>query len=236
MKKSMYVLIGLVVLACFVSAAAADTTGGERGFIQVKCNVDGASASLVNINNQVYDTQIITNGQCEFIVYTTGTPVNRVIVSKEGYFTNGAEVSNPAAGKTEFVTVNLDSSQGGLVGGDRGIYKIQTNVIGAKVSLISISGDESVAGYTDIYGVAQIPVYTTGTPSKGVKVSAPGWTTVERDDLQVPAAGQTLTYSIQLQPLNPTSAPTVPPASPVPIAGILAGLAVLGAAALIKRD
>lgn len=237
MKKIMYVLIGLLVVSCFVSAAAAaDGVGGDRGFIQVKCNVDGASVSLVNLYNQVYDTQIISNGQCEFIVYSTGTPVDRVIVSKEGYFTNGAEVKNPAAGKTEFVTVDLKSSQSGGIGGERGIYKIQTNVIGAKVSLVSINGDEQVAGYTDIYGVAEIPVYTMGTPNKGVKVSAPGWTTVERDDLQVPAPGQTLSYDIQLQSLNPTPVPTAPSKSPMPLAGVLAGLAVLGAAALIKRD
>ena len=159
MKKIMYVLIGLVVLSCFVSAAAADGVGGERGFIQVKCNVDGASASLVGTDNQVYDTQIIQDGKCEFIVYTTGTPVNRVVVSKDGYFTNGAEVSNPSAGQTEFVSVDLTSSQSTGIGGERGIYKIQTNVIGAKVSLISINGDEQVGGYTNIYGVSEIPVY-----------------------------------------------------------------------------
>ena len=231
----MYVLIGLVVLACMVSAAAADSVGGDRGFILVNCNVDGASASLIGIDNQVYDTQIIQNGQCEFIVYTTGTPVDRVLVSKEGYFTNGADVSSPAPGQTSFVTVNLDSKQGGMIGGERGIYRIETNVMGAKVSLVSISGTQSVAGYTDIYGVSEIPVYTMGTPNKGVSVSAPGWTTVERDDLQVPASGQTLTYQITLQSLNPTSVPTAPPASPLglSIAGLIAGLGVI---ALIKRD
>lgn len=237
MKKILYVLIGLAVLSCLVSAAAAsDSVGGDRGFVQVACNVEGASATLVDINNQVVGTQIISSGQCEFAVYTTGTPISRVIVSKEGYFTNGAEITMPSPGKTVFVTVNLDSMASGPIGGDRGIIRIEgTGVIGAKVELISISGDVAGTGYTDIYGNAELPVYTTGTPINEVRVSAPGWMTVSRNDLQMPGSGQTKSYTVPLTPLNPTTVPTAPVTSPLglSIAGLIVGL---GAAALLRRN
>ena len=47
----MMILVAAVVLALFVGAGSADTAvGGDRGIIQVHCNVDGASVVLVSIN------------------------------------------------------------------------------------------------------------------------------------------------------------------------------------------
>lgn len=75
MKKIMTVFIVVVVLALFVGvASASNAVGGDRGVIQLKCNVDGATAVLVSISGDESEPQIVTNGQAEFSVYTTGTP------------------------------------------------------------------------------------------------------------------------------------------------------------------
>lgn len=229
MRKISYVLIALIVAALFVGAASAEL-GGDRGFIQVNCDVEGASVSLININNEVYATQTIVNGETEFIVGTTVTPVDRVFVTADGYVPGGASVANPAPGKTETVTVNLEPA---YVGGDRGFVDITSNIIGAKVVLKDISGNDAYTGYTNGNGFVEFAVYTTGTPLKTAELTAPGWNS-QSIGISTPAAGQTVTFAFPSQ----TAAPTVPPAptkSPMGIA-VLGLVGVLGAAALFRRE
>ncbi|MDE2545840.1 MAG: hypothetical protein O0W99_03435 [Methanocorpusculum sp.] len=108
MKKITILLIAVVTLALFASAAAADNSvGGDRGVIQLKCNVDGATAVLVSINGDESEPQTVTNGQAEFSVYTTGTPITQVRVSATGYETATEPIMMPAKGETATVDVTL---------------------------------------------------------------------------------------------------------------------------------
>ena len=232
MKKTSYLFIALIVLFLFAGAGSAQTIGGDKGVVQVTCDVNGASASLISINGDVVETKTITNGMAEFYVYTTGTPVNQVIVSADGYYTASASVSVPAAGETTVVPVTLEAKP---VGGDRGFLQVNTNVIGAKVDVMS-SGSVGYSGYTDVDGKIQFAVYTTGTPISSVVVSAPGWIT-QTVAVSVPAKGQTETVNIDMKSsVAPTTAvPTTPPASPMGFA-ILGLLGVIGVVALVRRD
>jgi len=198
MKKISYLFIALIVLFLFAGAASADTVGGDKGVIQVNCDVNGASVSLMN-NYAVVETKTITNGMAEFYVYTTGTPVDQVLVSAEGYYTASAPVTVPASGETTQVTVTLEAKP---IGGDRGFLQVNTNIIGAKVDVMSISGSVAETGYTDINGKIEFAIFTTGTPISSVVVSAPGWVT-QTVSVTVPEKGQTETVNIEMVSTNP---------------------------------
>lgn len=199
MKKISYLFIAMIVLFLFAGAASADTIGGDKGVIQVKCDVNGASASLLSINNDLIETKTITNGMAEFYVYTTATPASQVIVSADGYYTASAPVTVPASGETTQVTVTLEAKP---IGGDRGFLQVNTNVIGAKVDVMSISGSVAQTGYTDVNGKIEFAIFTTGTPINSVVVSAPGWVS-QTVPVTVPAKGQTETVNIEMVSTNP---------------------------------
>ncbi len=182
--------------------------------------MNGASASLLSINNDLIETKTITNGMAEFYVYTTGTPASQVIVSADGYYTASAPVTVPASGETTQVTVTLEAKP---VGGDRGFLQVNTNIIGAKVELISISGDVGYTG-TISNGKADIAVYTTGTPVNQARVSATGYQTATVG-VTMPAKGETVTVNV---PLTVTS-------SPMGFA-LIGLLGVIGVIALVRRD
>lgn len=200
MKKIVYLFITLIVLCLFAGAVSADTVGGDKGVIQVNCDVNGASVSLITINGDVSETKTITNGVAEFYVYTTATPISSVLVSADGYYTASQSVSMPASGETSSVTVSLEPKP---IGGDRGFLQVNTNIIGATVQVMSISGDVAYSGYTDANGQIEFAVYTTGTPISSVSVSAPGWTT-QTATVTVPEKGQTETISMTLVSSSPS--------------------------------
>ncbi|MDO5843669.1 MAG: hypothetical protein Q4Q53_00795 [Methanocorpusculum sp.] len=233
MKKIAYVLIALIVAALFVSAVSAEEMiGGDRGFIRVNCDVEGATVSLININNAVYGTETIVNGQAEFIVGTTVTPVDRVYVTADGYIPGGASVDNPAPGKTEYVTVSLEPE---YTGGDRGFVDIRSNIIGAKIVLKDISGNEAYVGYTDGNGFVEFIVYAMGTPLKTAELTAPGWN-YQSMTITSPASGQTVSYTFPSQNPAPTTAvPTVPTQSPIGLA-VFGLIGAIGAVALLRRE
>ncbi len=169
----------------------------------------------------------------EFYVYTTGTPVSKVIVSADGYYTASASVTVPPSGQTVVVPVTLEAQP---VGGDRGSLQVNTNIIGAQVDVMSISGSVGYSGYTDISGKIAFAVFTTGTPINSVVVSAPGWVT-QTVSVTVPAKGQTEIVNIDMKPsVAPTTAiPTTTPASPMGFA-LIGLLGVIGVVALVRRD
>lgn len=235
MKKAAYVFIVLLLAALFVGAASANTIGGDRGIIKVECNVEGASVSLISISNAVYATQTIQNGYTEFAVYTTGTPVDKIYVSADGYASDVKKVVNPPAGKTEIVKVELQPIPTGPIGGDKSFLDFTSNIIGAKVVLKDVSGNEAYTGYTDSNGFVEFAVLTTGTPLVKAELTATGWD-YQSLDIQTPAAGKTVLYAFPAQQAAPTT--TVPPAptqSPMGFA-VLGLLGALGAIALVKRD
>ena len=198
MRKITYLFIALIVLFVFVGAASA-AIGGDRGVVQVTCDVNGASASLISISGDVVETKTITNGMAEFYVYTTGTPVNKVIVTADGYYTNGASVTTPPMGETTKVAVTLKEKP---IGGDRGFLQVNTNIIGAEVQVMSISNSVAYSGYTDSVGKIEFAIFTTGTPIKSLTVTAPGWIT-QTVSVTVPAKGQTETVNIEMESSSP---------------------------------
>ncbi len=200
MKKTSYLFIVLIVLALFTCAVSAEAAiGGDKGVIQVNCAVNGASASLISINGDLIETKTVTNGMAEFYVYTTATPATTVIVSADGYYTASTAVTMPASGKTTSVTVTLEAEP---VGGDRGFLDVHTNIIGAKVDVMSISGSVATSGYTDANGFVEFAIYTTGTPISSIVVSANGWET-QTMSVTSPAKGQTESVSMTLVSSSP---------------------------------
>lgn len=92
-------LIGLVLLA--VSPALA--LGGQEGWIEVRCNVDGASVS--------FDGQykgVISDGSLTVPVYTTATPYRSFTVEKSGYNPDSGSLVMPDAGQTRTVYATLN--------------------------------------------------------------------------------------------------------------------------------
>lgn len=226
MKKITILLIAVVTLALFVGAAAADNSvGGDRGVIQLKCNVDGATAVLVSISGDESEPQTVTNGQAEFSVYTTGTPYKEVKVSADGCKTATAAVIMPAKGETSTVTVNLVESK--PVGGDRGVIQVRCTVEGATVELISVSGTVAYTGAIKD-GQAEFPVYSTATPITQVRVSATGYETAT-EPVMMPGSGEIATVDVTL---TPVPAPTK---SPMGLA-VLGLIGAVGAVALLRRD
>ena len=221
----MMILVAAVVLALFVGAGSADTAvGGDRGIIQVHCNVDGASVVLVSINGDESSPQTITNGQTEFAVYTTATPYKEVKVSADGYETATAAVTMPAKGETSVVEVNLSPV---MVGGDRGVIQVHCNVEGATVELISVSNTVAYTGTIE-NGQAEFSVYTTATPITQARVSANGYETATVP-VTMPAKGETSVVDVTL---TPVPAPTQ---SPMGLA-LVGLLGAIGAVALLRRE
>lgn len=226
MKKIMMLLFAAVVLSLFVGAASAeDTIGGDRGVIQVSCNVDGATAVLISINGVESEPQTIVNGQAEFSIYVTGTPYSEVKVSASGYETATEPVTMPEKGETSRVTVTLNPQQ--PIGGDRGVIQVRCNVEGATVELISVSGNVGYTG-TIANGQVEFPVYSTATPITQVRVSASGYTTAT-EPVMMPGSGETSTVTVTL------IAPPTPTKSPMGIA-LFGLIGAVGAFVLLRRD
>ncbi|MFA4861185.1 PEGA domain-containing protein [Methanoregula sp.] len=93
------VLIGIILL-CIPAASA---LGGGEGWIEVRCNVDGASVSF----NGEYQG-VISGGSLTVPVYTTGTPIRTVSVEKSGYNPYSTSVEMPEAGQTRVVYATLN--------------------------------------------------------------------------------------------------------------------------------
>jgi hypothetical protein len=102
MKGSVFLLCISVCL--FLSLLpAVSAIGGSEGWIQIQCNVNGASVSF-NGENQ----GVISGGSLTVPVYTTGTPYTSFSVSKAGYDQYDGALSMPAAGQTNtyYATLN----------------------------------------------------------------------------------------------------------------------------------
>ncbi len=99
--KRAFLMIGLVV--CLVAAVpGVSALGGEEGWIQIRCNVDGAAVSF---DGQYKGT--ISANELTVPVYTTGTPYNEYTVEKSGYYSASGSITMPAAGQTRTYTATL---------------------------------------------------------------------------------------------------------------------------------
>lgn len=95
------VLVGILALLLLVPSVAA--LGGDEGWIEVRCNVDGATVLFDGSPKGV-----TAGGSLTVPVYTTGTPYSQVVVEKAGYTSYSGSLTMPAAGQTITVYATLN--------------------------------------------------------------------------------------------------------------------------------
>ena len=156
-----------VILAMLPLSASAATIGGDQGWINVHCNIDGASVYF----DGEYKGEIVS-GIYTQAVYSTGTPYKTVSVEKAGYTTWSENLNtNPAMGEEMdvFATLNpVQPTPEPLIGGDKGYYVVYCNVDGADVYFNSDYKGQIANGELTV------EVYTTGTPYTTYTVSKDG--------------------------------------------------------------
>jgi hypothetical protein len=94
MKKLLFCIC--FVLCLFAAIPVVSGLGGDEGWIQIFCNVNGASVS--------FDGQYkgeISGGQLTVPVYTTASPFSSYTVEKSGYYSASGGIVMPAAGDTQ---------------------------------------------------------------------------------------------------------------------------------------
>jgi hypothetical protein len=195
--------------------------GGDKGYYQFTTNVGGASVYLGNDLKGVTEE----DGTLRVEIYTTGTPYTTYQVEKTGYTTYTGKITQyPAKGEIVQISVEMEQQ---MIGGDKGYYKLTTNVEGASVYFGS-----DHKGVTGEDGTLMIEVYTTGTPYTTYQVGKPGYTPYTGKITQYPAKGEIVQISADLKtgPVNPQ-----PTQSPFPLAGLF-GLAALGAIVLARKE
>jgi hypothetical protein len=192
--------------------------GGDKGYYQLTTNADGAAVFFGNDYKGVTEA----DGTLLVEVYTTGTPYTTYQVVKPGYTTYTGKITDyPAKGEIVQVSAEIEER---LIGGDKGYYKLTTNVGGAAVYF-----GNDYKGVTEEDGTLMIEIYTTGTPYTTYQVEKPGYTTYTGKITNYPAKGEIVSISADL-PVTAT-----PTQSPFPLAGLF-GLAALGAIVLSRKE
>lgn len=203
--------------------------GGDSGYYQVTCNVNGASVYF----DSSYQGQISGNS-LTVPVYLTGTPYKTYRVEKSGYVTaSGSMPALPAKDRTVTFPVTLSpvttqtatpvATTVAPLGSEHGWIAVHTNVDGATVTL---------GGYdmgTTKNGVLKIQVSTTGTPYSTFTVSKTGYVTVTGTVPRNPSAGETVDVYATMTQEQPTPVPTTqsPVTLPVIAAGLISAMVVL---------
>ena len=97
-------LLGCIVVCLFLAVVpAVIALGGDQGWIDVRCNVDGAR---VYFDGE--EKGVISGGSLTVPVYTTAAPYHSVTVEKSGYTPYIGELSMPANGETKNVYATLN--------------------------------------------------------------------------------------------------------------------------------
>ncbi|MCK9579401.1 MAG: hypothetical protein M0Q92_03000 [Methanoregula sp.] len=205
--------------------------GGDNGWYQVTCNVNGASVYFDSSYKGA-----ISGGSLTVPVYLTGTPYKTYRVEKSGYVTaTGTMPAVPAKDRTVTFHVALSPVSAAPTstplptisaappGNEHGWIAIHANVEGASVMI----GSENAGVIRN--GVLTVPLATTGTPFSAFTVSKTGYTTTSGTVPRQPAAGETVDVYVTLNTAPPTAEPTTQ--SPVPVPVIILGL--LGAVVLL---
>ncbi len=224
-KKWISLLVVMLALfACSQIVSAARPIGGDQGWYEVMCNVDGATVSFNG-----HDVGQIQNGVLYVPVYSTGTPYTTYTVQKEGYTPYTGPI-NSVPGKGDFVTLYATlnpiapTPAPQLIGGDVGWYVVNCNVDGATV-FFDTTNEGQIA-----QGTLTVKVYVTGTPFKTYSVQMPGYTTFNAPITQYPTKGEKVNLYATLNPLptaSPTPVPTKKAALPtgvIMVAAMIAGV------------
>lgn len=93
----------LAILILFVCLPPAAALGGEQGWINVVCNVDGASV--------YFDGEykgVTSGGSLTVPVYTTGAPYKTASVERSGYTTYTSAITMPGNGETTTIYATLN--------------------------------------------------------------------------------------------------------------------------------
>ena len=180
--KYIPVLICVFALIFLVSAAAA--VGGDEGWIEVRCNVDGAS---VMFNGEFKG--VTAGGMLTVPVYTTGSPYTSVTVEKAGYNSYSGSLTMPAAGQTtttyatlnpiptqptptqvQYGWISVDSQPSGAQiyfnGNYRGLAPLTINSVwpGSYTIRAEMNGYHSYSTTTTVSSGMQSNVYCTLSP------------------------------------------------------------------------
>ncbi|OPY36377.1 MAG: PEGA domain protein [Methanoregula sp. PtaU1.Bin051] len=140
--------------------AAPQPIGGDKGWITVHCNVNGATVSFDDLSAGC----TITNGECSREVTVTGTPYKTFTVQKPGYYTFTGPVS-PWPGKGE--TVDLYATLSPVPTPTYGSIRVTSSPSGAVAYL---------DGLTWQYTPCTFSALSAGTNHQ-VQISMPGYQT-----------------------------------------------------------
>jgi hypothetical protein len=101
--KKLFFLCCIVVCLFLAVVPAASAIGGDQGWIEIRCNVDGARVYFDGVEKGV-----ISGGSLTVPVYSTATPYNSFTVEKSGYIPDSGELPMPASGETRTVYATLN--------------------------------------------------------------------------------------------------------------------------------
>ena len=99
----------MLILCCIVFGLyltfipAAGAIGGDQGWIEIRCNVDGARVSFDG-----QEKGVTSGGSLTVPVYSTGAPYHSFTVEKGGYTPFSGELLMPAAGETKTLYATLN--------------------------------------------------------------------------------------------------------------------------------
>lgn len=163
--------------------------GGGKGYIDVYCNVDGASVYF----NGKYEG-VTAGGVLSVGVSPTGSPVTTILVSKSGYNSwTGAPDHQPKDGEHVAVNANLQPVTTAPT-------TVPTTVAPSVGTIYAQSSPAGAAIYMNgnFYGYSPVTIPNLAPGSYSMKASLSGYT----PDTQVITvyAGQTATYYPVLQP------------------------------------
>ena len=182
--KAMFVLI-----IAFSFCQSVSAVGGDVGWYDIHCNVDGASVYF----DGEYKGQI-HSGVLSVGVYSTATPYETVSVRMDGYYTASTSLpATPSAGETTNVYVTLNPKPTDTESEYGSIY-VSTSPSGARIHLndqyqglspIALSGlragSYSIDAEMDGYETSETTVYVTAGSTKNVYLTlvSPGSVSVE---------------------------------------------------------
>ena len=187
--------------------------GGDQGWINVNCNVDGASVYF----DGTYEGTI-SGGTLSVQVATEGTPISTITVSKDGYTSwSGSPSGMPSPGQYISVSATLiaiTTIPTTLPPGAPGWIDVYCNVDGASVYF------DGVYQGTIAQGLLSVQVSSSGSPVSAITVSEAGYTTWSGSLSAMPEPAQHVQVYATINPLT-TIPTTIPTTTPPPSTGTI---------------